>query len=235
MPTGLTYSSYQSLIVTQIPTFSNDPNFEVYLPNAIDYAELSLYRDLDFLATHGSVALTAAIGNPVITLPSTVIVVEELYYGVSNTPVCPASQPYIRAVYAGAANGPPQYFAIIGAASGGPWTPAEAVLLGPSPDQAYAISAYATQRQAPLSSTNTTTFISTQLPDLFFAASMIYFSGVTKNFGAAGSVDDPAMGITWSKEYERLKSSALVEELRKKFQSQGATARFPTPVTTQAR
>lgn len=228
MSAGYTYASYQAAVVTQIPSFTNDANFATMLPNSIDYAELSIYRDLDFLATHGNISLTATIGNPVIALPAAVIVAEELYYGPNNTPLCPLSQAAIRAIYAGYGNGPPEHFAVIGAASGAGWAPGMQVLLGPSPDQAYALSAYVTEREATLSNAHTTTFISTQLPDLFWAAAMTFWSGYTKNFGAAG-VDDAGMGITWSREYQRILKGSQVEEARKKFAGPGGQAKFPVP------
>jgi hypothetical protein len=72
------------------------------------------------------------------------------------------------------------------------------------------------------------TFVSTQLPDLFLAAEMISVSAYQRNFGTM--VEDPAQAISWSGEYERLKSSALVEEFRKKFQMDGGNRlRMPVP------
>lgn len=227
MPAGYTYASYQAAVVTQIPSFINDANFVTMLPNSIDYAELNIYRDLDFLATHGSISLTATIGNPVMALPTAVIVAEELYYGPNNTPLCPLSQAAIRAIYAGYGNGPPEYFAVVGAASGAGWAPAEQVLLGPAPDQAYALSAYVTERQATLSGTNTTTFISTQLPDLFWAAAMIFWSGYIKAFGSMS--DNPQMAVSWEQEYQRILKGSQVEEARKKFAGPGGQAKFPVP------
>lgn len=234
MATGYTYASYQQAAITQIPTTLSDPNFVVELPNAIAYAELSIYRDLDFLATHGNVALgNTTIGNNLLALPSAIIVTEELYYGPSETPIPPLSQAAIRAIYAGAANGPPQYFAIIGAATGAGWMPGMQVLLGPAPDAAYALTVYATERQAALSASNTTTFISTQLPDVFWSCSMIYWSSVMKNFGAAS--DNPQMALAWSQEYQRLLKGAQVEEARKKFMSSGWQAQEPAPIAEQPR
>lgn len=229
MPTGFTYASYQAAVIIQIPTTATDANFLTLLPSAIDYAELSICRDLDFLAMHGDIDLgSATTGIATQALPSDVIVLEALFYGTNTIPVTPASQDYIRAVYAGATRGPPLYFAVVGAASGAAWTPATQVLLGPSPDQAYALSGYGTQRQATLSSTTTETFISTQLPDLFWAAGMVFWSGYMKNFGAMA--DDPKMAISWEAEYQRLLKGAGTEEARKKFQSQGWQAQAPTPL-----
>ena len=224
MPTGYTYQSYQNAVVTQIPSLTDDPNFQTMLPDAIDYAELSIYRDLDFLAMHGTVALgNTSVGVATVAVPSSVVVLEALQF--AGTPLTPASRDYIQAVYAGAATGTPLCFATIGAASGADWTPATAVLLGPTPNAASAVTAYATERQAPLSASNTTTFISTQLPDLFWAASMIFFAGYNRNFGQMS--DDPRQALSWSAEYQRLLHGASREEIRKKFLSEQATAKMP--------
>lgn len=287
MPTGYTYDSYQAAIATQIPTVITDPNFVLMLPNSIDYAELSIQRDLDFLSMHGNVPLTATPGRPYVYLPSGIIVLEELYFTTTtylldgngnqildgngnpiilsqylDQPISPLSQAALRAIYSTAPGGPPQYFSVIGSAtnfiyqldgfgspildgSGNPiildgpspsvWTPGMRVLLGPTPDQAYAVTAYVTARQPTLSADNEQTFISMQLPDLFWSASMIFWSGWLKNFGAQGYADDPGMSINWSKEYQRLLKGAQVEEARKKFTSSGWTAQFPTPIAAQPR
>lgn len=225
---GFTYASYQAAVVTQIPSLTTDPNFQTVLPDAIDYAELSISRDLDLVANHGLLPLgSTSIGINTIPLPSGVIVLESLFQGTFNVPVTPASQDYIRAVWAGAANGPPRNYMVIGAASGAGWTPGMQVLLGPAPDAAYALTGYATERAETLSATNTSTFISTQLPDLFWAATMIFWSGYNRNFGAM--TDQPPQAMSWGGEYARILKSASTEEARRKYQSTGWIAESPTP------
>ena len=231
---GYTYDSYQQMVVTQIPTVVTDPNFVTALPNSISYAELSIYRDLDFLNAHGNVALgNATIGTAIQAIPTSVVGLEELYFGASNTPVSPMSQAAIRAIYSSTPNGPPQYFAVIGAASGADWTPGLTVLLGPAPDQTYPLTGYGWQREATLSATHPTTFISVNLPDLFWSCAMIFWNSYMKNFGAAS--DQPSASVSWAQEYQRLLKSANLEEMRKKFQSYSWQAQSPTPIASQAR
>jgi hypothetical protein len=228
MPTGFTYDSYQSAVVTQIPSLPSDPNFQTMLPAAIDYAELSICRDLDFLAMHGQMALgNTTIGTAAVALPTSLVVLESLFYGPTTIPVPPASQDYILLAYAGAANGPPERFAVAGAASGAGWTPGTQIVLGPAPDAVYALTGYGTQRQATLSASTPATFISQNLPDLFWAASMIFWAGYNRNFGAQS--DDPRQAVSWSAEYQRLLHGADVEEARKKFRYQGWQSQFPVP------
>jgi hypothetical protein len=212
-------------VTTQIPTLTSDPNFTTILPTAIDYAELSIYRDLDFVALHGNFSMgTAAVGVSTYDVPSGFVVLETMFYG-DLLPITPASQEFIRLCYAGSANGPPECFCVMGSAGGSNWTPAMQVLLGPAPDQTYLLTAYGTNRQVPLSASNPTTFISENLPDLFWAASMIFFAGYNRNFGAMS--DDPRQAISWEQEYQRLLKGAEREEIRKKFLAREATAQYP--------
>lgn len=103
------------------------------------------------------------------------------------------------------------------------------IIVGPWPDAGYIVEVIGTQRPTPLSATNTTTFLSTNLPDLFIAASMVFASGYQKNFGA--QADDPKMGASWENQYQLLKASANVEEFRKKLQATGWSSQMPSPLT----
>lgn len=238
MPTGYNWTTYQQAVVTQIPTVLTDPNFLVELPNSVDYSELSLYRDLDFLCMKGPVEAINLAGSNGVGLPLGVIAVESAYFlnGTNQVALCPLSIDAMQAIYgtgpviaSGAATGVPQYYAIVGGAgvSGGNWTPSLQLVLGPKPNAQYAIFAYCSQRAPPLSAANPTNFIWSNLPDLAWAAAMIYWSGVLKNFGAAGYVDDPQMSVTWNKEYQRLLAGARVEQDRLKLMSNGWQAMPP--------
>ena len=76
------------------------------------------------------------------------------------------------------------------------------IIVGPAPGlmtkRKYTIECIGTIRPAPLSPTNTTTYLSLYLPDLFLAASMVFMSAFQKNFSAgsrrpanAGVVGEP--------------------------------------------
>lgn len=224
MPNGLTYDTYQAAVVIQIPTIVTDPNFVTMIPLSIDYAEGRILRDMDLTPAKGLITLgSASIGTAAYTVPPEVMVLESLYYGPNNQPVPFASQDYIRTVYAGATNGPPEYFAFTGAASGSPWTTGQQILLGPAPDATYALTGFGVERPAPLSATNTTTWISTWIPDVFFACAMIFWSGYMKNYGAAGTMDDPGQAGNWEGQYMRLLKSAETEEMRRRYMMKAAT------------
>ena len=107
------------------------------------------------------------------------------------------------------------------------------MIVGPTPNSGYTVRLTGTVRSAPLSATNTTTFISTYLPDLFIFASMIYISAYQRNFGRLN--DDPAMAQTYESQYQALKASALIEENRKKFEAAAWTSYSPAPAASPTR
>src|SRR5262249_50920091 len=134
---------------------------------------------------------------------------------------------YIDAVYPSAASsntGLPQFAARLSDRS---------LLLGPAPDQPYGLEVYGTQRPTPLSSANTTTWISQNLPELFIGASMVFSAGFQRDFGAQS--ETPQMGGSWESQYQTLLKNVNVAEHRKKYQAEGWSNTQPSPVATPAR
>lgn len=228
------YSDYTADIALLMGTTLEDANFQSLIPSMIAYAELRIYRELDFLTTvtadsSGKFIATkrsftfpqefvTSQGINVIT-PSTVTNPDD---GTRNQLV-PTSKEFLDAVYASSTgSGVPQYYAML--------TDQE-IIVGPWPDQTYTVEVIGTIRPAPLSSSNTTTYLTLYLPDLFIAASMIYASGYMKNYGAA-NVDDPQQPTSWETQYQKLKQGAEVEEFRKKYMARGWSSETPTPIAT---
>jgi hypothetical protein len=204
---------------------------------AIDYAELRICRDLDFLFTssaNSSFALTQ--NDRRVTIPQgTFVVTEQINvitpFGTVNpelgtrNPLLPATKEFLDAVYGSASTaGVPKYYCAFND---------NVFLVGPFPNQAYQIEIVGTVRPAPLSVGNPTTFISSYLPDLFIMASMIYITGYQRNFGKIA--DDPAMAITYEQQYQTLLKGALVEEMRKKYEASAWSSQSPSPVATPTR
>jgi len=234
----------------------NDPAFVTILPQMITYAENRMYRDIDFMFTstslHGvSFVLTPGNRNLSFNInlasnsdsqSGTFVVSEQINLltdasgnAASTTnpdacvrvPLLPTTKEFLDAVYGSslAANqGQPQYF-----------VPFNETLffVGPVPDQAYPVEVVGTYRPNSLSSTNTTTFISQYLPDVFIMASMIYISAYQRNFGRAN--DDPQMAVTYESQYQALLKSAIVEEARKKFDAAGWSSQSPATAATPTR
>lgn len=256
MTTGLTYSTYVTQIATMAVVAENDPAFVTILPQMITYAENRMYRDIDFMFTstslHGvSFVLTPGNRNLSFNInlasnsdsqSGTFVVSEQINLltdaegnaadttnpdACVRVPLLPTTKEFLDAVYGSslAANqGQPQYF-----------VPFNETLffVGPVPDQAYPVEVVGTYRPNSLSSTNTTTFISQYLPDVFIMASMIYISAYQRNFGRAN--DDPQMAVTYESQYQALLKSAIVEEARKKFDAAGWSSQSPATVATPTR
>ena len=231
-----TYATYTAALAELMVTPVGDPNFVAIEPSIIDYAEQRIYRELDLLGTNitdATATLTASNRN--FTLPSgqgTFIVVD--YINVltpvgstaangTRTPLIPMSRDAIDVIYPSSqtATGVPQYFGMID-----PGT----VMLAPSPDAAYATEVIGTIRPAPLSSTNTTTILTSYVPDLFMAASMVFASGYMRNFGS--QADDPRMSQSWESQYQLLKVSAQTEQARQRFESWGWSSGNPQKETS---
>lgn len=246
MTTGLSYAgtvagtnSYVGQIATMAVVSPTDSAYLTILPQMITYAENRMYRDLDFLFT--SIATTAyglTAGNRIIAVPAGTLVVPEQINvitpsGTSNpdtgtrVPLLPTTKEFLDAVYgsgASANRGVPQYFVPFDDYT---------FLVGPYPDANYTCEIVGTYRPDSLSATNTTTFISLYLPDVFIMASMIYISAYQRNFGRAN--DDPQMAITYESQYQALLKSALTEENRKKFEAAAWSSQSPSTTATPTR
>lgn len=234
---GLTYATYKTALATLSVVPETDPNWLAILPDAIDYAELRIYRDLDLLSTvlTSTAFSTTANASKVQLNEGTFVTLQNVNVitpaGTSDpdsgtrNPVLPVSKEYIQYSWPSSTNaGVPEYFAMIDERT---------FSLGPWPDDAYTLEIIGTYRPATLSASNTTTFISQYLPDLFLMASMIFISGYQRNFGRQS--DDPAMSQSYESQYQALLRGATVEEYRKKFAASGWTSISPSPVATPGR
>lgn len=249
MTTGLSYAgtvsgttSYITQIATMAVVEENNADFLKILPQMITYAENRMYRDIDFLFTsETSTSYSVSLNSRTITLPvpalagGTLVVTEQINLitpaGTSNpdlgtrVPLTPTTKEFLDAVYGDSTlTGQPQY-----------WVPFNdnIFFVGPYPDANYTVEIVGTYRPQSLSATNTTTFISLNLPDLFIMVSMIYASAYQRNFGRAN--DDPQMAVTYEGQYQALLKGAMVEEARKKFEASGWSSQGPAPVATPTR
>jgi hypothetical protein len=249
MTTGLSYAgtvvgttSYVEQIATMAVVEEDNAEFLKILPQTITYAENRMYREIDFLFTSASsTAYSLATGSRSISVSAaafpdgTLVVPEQINLitpsGTSNpnlgtrVPLTPTTKEFLDAVYGvSSSTGVPKY-----------WVPFDdyTFLVGPYPDANYTVEIVGTFRPASLSATNTTTFISLNLPDLFIMASMVYVSAYQRNFGRAN--DDPQMAVTYESQYQALLKGAMVEEARKKFEASGWSSQSPSPVATPTR
>lgn len=234
---GLTYATYKTALATLSVVPETDANWLSILPDAIEYAELRIYRDLDLLSTvsaNTSFATTANASKVQLT-QGTFVTLQNVNVitpaGTTNpdlgtrVPLLPVSKEYIQYAWPSATNAAvPQYFAMIDERT---------FSLGPWPNAAYTLEIIGTVRPATFSQSNTTTFISQYLPDLFLMASMIFISGYQRNFGRQS--DDPQMAQSYESQYQALLKGATVEEYRKKYAASGWTSTSTSPVATPGR
>lgn len=216
-------------------TYATDPSFLEQLPYWILAAEDRICRDLDLLSTYveDETGLLSANRRTFI-LPTdigTFQVLTTVRVVLPGPPIAP--QPALTPISREAMD---QFYPGDGAV-GNPsvpkyWCPNDqlTILVGPAPDQAYQALLWGTQRPKPLSATNTPTFISTWLPDLFHAAEMVGVMAWQRQFSP--QADEAQGAISWNAEYERLLKSADVEECRKKLSAQGWSSRQPSAVAT---
>jgi hypothetical protein len=239
---GLTYTTYVQQIAlmsgvgiaTSGSVTYSDPNFTTLIPSMIDYAELRLQRDIDFLNTTSSVTFTCAANSQQLSLVQTstnypFVTIQNV--GVTNPSngfvyqCTPVSKEYIYNVFPiGSSTGIPTNFAMFND---------NQILFGPIPDQNYVTTIVGTQRFPALSASNPVTFISQYLPDIFIMASMIYLSAYQRNFGKM--VDDPQMAVTYEGQYQALKAGAMMDEARKAFEAGAWTSNPPAAAATPNR
>lgn len=238
---GLTYNTFTTSLANMMAIPVTDTAYIAALPNIIDDAEQRIYRELDFLQTttrDNSQALT--VNNRNFALPTTspngiFVVTEQINIitpagttdpelGTRNS-LLPTTRETLDALYPSVTgSGIPQFFAMITQTT---------LIVGPWPDASYQVEVVGTTRPLPLSETNTTTFLSQNLPDLFLAAAMVFACGYQKNFSSMG--DQPQSSLSWESHYTALKSSAIIEEARKKFSAEGWSNKQPESISTPPR
>lgn len=220
-----------------------DSRMQTAIPMILNYAELRIQRDLDMqgLQTNKTYALTQGVN--IFQIPvDDFLTVQTIEWTQGSpvavaTPLIPTSKEFIQNVYGGLQNaGPPKYYAMYGSDFGVGDDVNKNILIGPAPNYAYTIRVTGTVREISLFSYSDTqthattkyTYISAYYPDLLMMASMIYVSAIQRNFSATS--DDPQAPMNYEKQYQALKTVAVMEENRLKLEGSGWSA-YSTPVS----
>jgi hypothetical protein len=233
------YNTYVQQIATMSVVPVTDTNYQIILPQMISYAELRMQRDLDFLSTQiSTTAYSFTASNNTLTVPQSQFVTTETMEVIdgsgASTPLLPVTKEFLQNVYgSGSTTGLPAYYAEYGGDAATTGYTSQLIIVGPIPSASYQVRLTGTVRSAPLSATNTQTYISTNLPDMMIMASMIYISAYQRNFGRQS--DDPQMAQSYESQYQVLKASALVEENRKKYEASAWSSYSPAPAATPVR
>lgn len=244
---SLTYTTYVSTLssLTLIP--SDNARFQSVLPSCIDYSEQRIYRELDMIAedvSDSSATLTSGSRN--FTLPTskgTFQIISAINIITPSTatpdngtrnPLTPTSRDVLDWLWPNSTGtGVPQQYCYFSQANLAGFTQPDNIIVGPWPDANYPVEVVGKIIPIPLSASNTTTFLSTYLPDLMLMASQLYFDNVMKNFGAAG--DDPRSAVTHEQQYQELLKSAMSWEARKKFSGASWTSKQIEPLAQPQR
>jgi hypothetical protein len=220
------YSTWVAALTTMAATTSADTDFTSIIPSIIDNAEHRIYRDLNLLTQVTRDTSSQFTPNSrTFILPQHFVDIDGVtpfISGVRGTPLIPTTRAFIDYSWptevVPTTPSIPIYMAMI---------TDQIIIVGPAPDTSYGVEVVGKVRPIPLSPTNTTTFLTLYLPDLWMAASMVFVSGYQKNFSAAG--DDPAQSVNWEQHYNKLMVSAATEETAKRFFGMQWTTMQMTP------
>lgn len=231
------YATFKTTIANLAVDDETNADFLAMLPNAIEYAELRISRDLDLMATVASnTSSTTTPNSPLVTFARGLFVTLQgvnvlTPAGQSNpasatrVPLLPVSKDFLYFTHGSGANaGVPRYYAMLDDHS---------FMVGPWPGSTYTVELVGTQRMTPLSTSNTATFISVYLPDLMTMAAMVYVSGWQRNYGRQS--DDPAQAQSFESQYQTLLKGAGIEEARRKFQASGWSSMSPPAAASPTR
>lgn len=241
----MNYTSLLDQVANMMPIQTTDPGFITLIPAMIEYAEGRIYRDLDPLRVQVTDSTTLASsgdrnftvpGSSISALPGSYIIVDNINIITpssmtaatgSRVQLTPVSREFLDIAYPSGQNatGTPEFWAMASDTQ---------IIFGPSPDLPYPVEVIGVQRPTPLSASNSSTFLTQYIPDVMFAACMIYVSGFMRDFGGQGA-DNPQMGVSWETQYKQLFQSAQVEQFRSKYQSQAWTSDSPSPIATPPR
>ena len=224
-----TFSSLISALQTEAVIQATDPNWTAIQATIIDSAEQRIYRDLQLInCIVRDTANSLSANSRNFVLPQTYgyfVTIKGLNVIVSGVrqQLRPVSIHYLDATWpsetVSTTPSIPKYFA--------PVTDQQ-FIVGPSPSQSYGMEAIGTVRPAPLSASNTSTFLSANLSDLLFAGCMSAIAGYQRDYGS--QADDPKISMSWENQYQMRLASANKEETMRKFQS-GDWVSEPRPVS----
>jgi hypothetical protein len=211
------YTQWLAEVANLLGTLTTNANLLIETPNAIDYAEGRIFKDLDLITTITTDATqtTTANGRNV-AIPAAFVVVNSVNIitptstapdAGKRNPLTKVSEDFLDLMWPSSAGAAlPTLYALRNQTQ---------LILGPWADQNYTVEYVGTQRPTPLSATNPTTFLTTNIPELFLIATMIHLVGYQKNFGA--QADDPRSAMSWETQYMKVFDAAKGEELRKRY------------------
>lgn len=190
--------------------------FDSVYPSAIEYTENRIQRDLDLLSSQSTATGTLQPNTRIANLPVTnrgeYIVVQQVRLVIDDDGQAPlenVSRETLDFIW-------PSDNSIALSVLPQQWTTRNqnSIMVGPAPASATTFEVVGTTRVIELASDNTSNNLTDLFPDLYVAASMVWFSGYQRDFGSQS--DDPKVAQSWESQYQTLLSTAMSEEKRKK-------------------
>lgn len=164
--TNMTYGELEAKLQAWLE--DDDAEFQGSIPDIIDLGQMRLWRDLDLSIFSSEETANTAVGNPIVTKPSTdteLVAWNSIYYPVAggkNVYLELRSTEFVRDHQVAGTNAPPRYYAEEGQ---------DQIILSPLPDQIYVMNFRGTTRLEPLDAvTNTTNWLSLHQSDMLFKA-----------------------------------------------------------------
>jgi len=203
---------------TSISTY--DTLFTTMFPFATSYAEDRINQELALVGNRRTV--TASVTGPFLAwsdfdlLGATLTVPEQLYVLVNNSNVSydAVSFDFIERVWPNFSSTLPPSPTYQG---GCYWAVRDGttLVIAPTPAGTYSAQLTGLYTPVPISSGNSTTYLSTNYPDLLTAGCLVYLAGaLTRNYGA--QADEPRQAVSWESQFQTLLSAARDEERRRR-------------------
>jgi hypothetical protein len=183
---------------TEVAGWLHRSDLTTSITGFIQLGENRIYRDLR--VRQMETALSATIAAGVIAVPSGYL--EMKYAYVSGSPATKMSRKDAEWIYANyptrSSGGVPKFFA----------REAETFIFGPYPDSTYTVTGLYYKRLSALSDTNTTNWLTSDVPDLILFASMCE---------AAPWLQDDARIPLWEKKYAQIKEQVVRNDQQEEF------------------
>lgn len=183
--------------------------FQTNIPGFIENGEARCYRDIDFDVLRATGTLTLTNGSPTVSAPGDFYLARYLTLidGSGNrSGLLPKDVSFINEFWpVSTSTGQPLFYAMQDEAT---------FVFAPTPASGYTAELGYTNRPTPISSGNTSTWLSTHCPDLLFYACMVEAATFMKQAPQAAAADQTA--TYYETRYQQAKQAAMTEEQRKR-------------------
>lgn len=219
------YSEFLTQLANTATYAVDDPDFLIMAPQALQYAELRLLRDIDPIAyrEQRDVALPL-VAQGVCTAPADTVIVRGVWYvfpGGARARLDRRDREFLN-LYTPVPGtlGVPRYWAS---------EDGETIVVCPIPPEDTTLKVDLTYRPAGMSASNPTTWLGTWAPDALFHAAMVFAVGFQRSFGEAQTVG--ADGLSWESSYQTALAGVMLEMRRRKADGPWDNSRIP-PVSS---